>query len=124
MGGNRFRRLRRMTDRIGTVHRASRDGAAGTLVSRLIILTRHPRPDVPGTIAKDNTAPAFVLSQETDSLTIGENQIRKVQNGDSTSRLGVDELAQFVQIVRAELTDDREHNRSASGAVNLQHGRG
>jgi len=59
----------------------------------LIVLARHPRPDVRGTIAKDDTSSRFVLSQETDGVTIGEDQIRKIQGKDATSRLGVDQLA-------------------------------
>jgi hypothetical protein len=41
--------------------------------SRLIMLTRHPRPDVRGTIAKDNTSAGFVLSQEVNGVTIRED---------------------------------------------------
>ncbi len=55
-----------------------------------IILAHHPRPDVRGTIAKDNTSSSFVLSQEVDGVTIGEDQIGKVQDNDATSRLVVD----------------------------------
>ncbi|HEX3702951.1 MAG TPA: hypothetical protein VHU82_06460 [Vicinamibacterales bacterium] len=44
-------------------------------------------------MAKDNTAAGFAPSQETDSLAIGEDQIRQVQHGDATSRLDVDQLA-------------------------------
>ena len=87
----------------------------------MIVLARHPRPDVRGTIAKDNTAPSFVLSQETDGVTIGEDQIRKIQDKDAASRLGVDELAQFVHVVRVNVTADREDPRSAARAMNSQH---
>jgi hypothetical protein len=54
------------------------------------ILAQHPRPDVRGTIAKDDTSSRFGLSQETDGVTIGEDQIRQIQDKDATSRLGVD----------------------------------
>ena len=89
--------------------------------SRLIMLARHPRPDVRGTIAKDNTSSSFVLSQETDGVTIGEDQVRKIQDKDTAGRLCIDYLAQLVHIVGVKLTADREHNRSAAGAMNFQH---
>jgi len=57
------------------------------------MLALHPGPDVRGTIAKDNTSSSFALSQETDGVTIGEDQIRKIQDKDATSWLGVDQLA-------------------------------
>jgi hypothetical protein len=56
----------------------------------VIILAQHPRPDVRGTIAKDDASSRFGLSQETDGVTIGEDQIRQIQDKDATSRLGVD----------------------------------
>jgi hypothetical protein len=62
-----------------------------------------------------------VLSQETDGVTIGEDQIRQIQDKDATSRLGVDQLAQFVHMIRVKLTADREHHRSAAGTMNSQH---
>ena len=89
--------------------------------SRVIMLARHPRPDVRGTIAKDNTSSSFVLSQETDGVTIGEDQVRKIQDKDTAGRLCIDYLAQLVHIVGVKLTADREHNRSAARAMNLQH---
>jgi hypothetical protein len=85
------------------------------------MLARHPRPDVRGTIAKDNTSSSFVLSQETDGVTIGEDQVRKIQDKDTAGRLCIDYLAQLVHIVGVKLTADREHNRSAAGAMNFQH---
>ena len=85
------------------------------------MLARHPRPDVRGTIAKDNTSSGVVLSQETDGVTIGEDQIRQIENRDAVSRLGVDQLAQFADTVRVKLTADRENNRSAARAMNSQH---
>jgi len=85
------------------------------------MLARHPRPDVRGTIAKDNTSSSFVLSQETDGVTIGEHQIGKIQHQDTVGRRCVDYLAQLVHIVRVKVTADREHSRSAAGAMNFQH---
>ena len=85
------------------------------------MLARHPGPDVRGTVTKNNTSSGFVLPQETDGVTIGEDQIRKIQDRDAASRLGVDQLAQFVHVVRVKLTADREHNRSAARAMNFQH---
>jgi hypothetical protein len=85
------------------------------------MLARYPRPDVRGTIAKDNTSSIFVLSQETDGVTIGEHQIGKIQHQDTAGRLCIDYLAQLVHIVGVKLTADREHNRSAAGAMNFQH---
>jgi hypothetical protein len=87
----------------------------------LIVPAHHPRPDVRGTIAKDNTSSRFVLSQEMDGVTIGEDQIGKVQDEDAACRLGVDQLAQCVHTLRVELTADREHNRLAARAMNSQH---
>jgi hypothetical protein len=87
----------------------------------VLVLAPHPRPDVRGTIAKDNTASGVVLSQETDGVTIGEDQIRQIENGDAFSRFGVDQLTQFVDTVRVKLTADREHNRSAGRAMDSQH---
>jgi hypothetical protein len=85
------------------------------------MLALHPGPDVRGTIAKDNTSAGFVLSQEPDCVAIREDQIHKIQDKGATSRLGVDQLGQFVHIVRVKSTADREHNRSAARAMNLQH---
>jgi hypothetical protein len=85
------------------------------------MLARHPPPDVRGTIAKDNTSSGFVLSQETDGVTIGEDQVRKIQDKDTAGRLCIDYLAQLVHRVGVKLTADREHNRSAAGAMNFQH---
>jgi hypothetical protein len=85
------------------------------------MLACHPRPDVRGTIAKDNTSSSFVLSQETDGVTIGEDQVRKIQDKDTAGRLCIDYLAQLVHIVGVKLTADREHHRSAAGAMNFQH---
>jgi len=67
-------------------------GERGCYVRSLgaISLAHHPRPDVRGTIAKDNTSSSFVLSQETDGVTIGEDQVGKVQDNDAPSRLVVD----------------------------------
>jgi hypothetical protein len=76
-----------------TGHLRSRESDAGTvgrMGSRLIMLARHPRPDVRGTIAKDNTSSSFVLSQETDGVTIGEDQVRKIQDKDTAGRLCID----------------------------------
>jgi hypothetical protein len=44
----------------------------------LIVLARHPPPDVRGTVAKDNTSASFVLSQEADCVAIREDQIHKI----------------------------------------------
>ena len=87
----------------------------------MIILARHPGPDVRRTIAKNNTSSSFVLSQETDGVTIGEDQIRQIQNKDTTGRLDVNELTQFVHIVRVKMTADREHDRSATRAMDFEH---
>ena len=85
------------------------------------MLARHPRPDVRGTVPKHNTPAGFVLSQDTDGVTICEHQIRKIQHKDTAGRLCIDYLAQLVHIVGVKLTADREHNRSAARAMNLQH---
>jgi hypothetical protein len=74
-------------------------------------------------MAKDNTPSSFVLSQETDGVPIGEDQVRQIQDKDATSRLGVNQLAKFVDIVRTKLAADREHNRSAAHAIDFQHRR-
>jgi hypothetical protein len=87
----------------------------------MIIPAQHPPPDVGGTIAKDNTSSRFALSQETDGITIGEDQIREVQNGNAAGRLGVDQPAQFVHVVRLKATADREYDRSAARATDSQH---
>jgi hypothetical protein len=72
-------------------------------------------------MAKDHTSSGFVLFQETDGVTISEDQICKIQDKDATSRLGVDELAQFVHIVRVKLAADGERHCSAARAMNFQH---
>jgi hypothetical protein len=87
----------------------------------VIILARHPRPDVRGTVPKDNTPAGFVLSQGTDGVTICEHQIGKIQHKDTVGRLCIDHLTELVHIVRVKLTADRKHNRSAAGTVNFQH---
>ena len=85
------------------------------------MLACHPGPDVRGTMAKDNPSSSFVLSQETDGVTIGEDQVRKIQDKDTAGRLCIDYLAQLVHIVRVELTANREHNCPAARAMNFQH---
>jgi len=87
----------------------------------MIVLAQHPRPDVRGTVAKHNTPARFVLSQETDGVTIGQNQIRKIQDEDAASGLDVDELAERVHTAGVQLTADREHNCSAARSTNFQH---
>ena len=87
----------------------------------MIGLARHPGTDVRRTIAKDRSSSSFVLSQETDGVTIGEDQVRKIQDKDTAGRLCIDYLAQLVHIVRVELTANREHNRPAARAMNFQH---
>ena len=89
--------------------------------SRLIMLARHPRPDVRGTIAKDNTSSSFVLSQETGGVTISEDQVREIQDKDTAGRLCIDDMAQLLHIARIKLTADRKHNVSAAGTMNFQH---
>ena len=74
-------------------------------------------------MAKDNTSSSFALSQETDGLTIGEDQIRQIQDGDATRRLGVDQLAQLAHIVRGKFAADRENYGSAAHAIDFQHRR-
>ena len=74
-------------------------------------------------MAKNHPSSSLVLSQETDGVTIGEDQVRKLQDKDATSRLGVDQLAQFAHILGVKLTADREHNRSAARAMDSQHRR-
>jgi hypothetical protein len=87
----------------------------------VIGLAHYPRADVRGTVAKDNTSSGFVLSQETDGVTIGEDQIRQIQDKDAVRRLGVDQLAQFAHTVCVKVAADREYNRSAARAMNFQH---
>lgn len=87
----------------------------------MIVLTSYPGPDVRGTVAKHNPPARFVLPQDADGVTIGEDQIRKVQDKDATGRLDVDYLAQLVYAPRVKLTADREHNRPAARAMNSQH---
>jgi hypothetical protein len=41
-------------------------------------------------MAKDNAPSIFVLSQEADGVPIGEHQIRKIEDKDAISWLGVD----------------------------------
>jgi len=84
-------------------------------------LAHYPRADVHRTVPKDDTTIGFVLSQQTDGVTIGKDQIHQIQHQDITSRFGVDELTQFVHMVDVELAADREHDLSAPRAVNFQH---
>ncbi|HWW81971.1 MAG TPA: hypothetical protein VNZ26_00125 [Vicinamibacterales bacterium] len=81
----------------------------------------YPGPDVRGTVAKRHTPARFVLSQEADGVTIRQDQVRKIQDKDAARRLGVDEVPQFVHVVRVKLTADREDNRSAARAMDFQH---
>jgi hypothetical protein len=85
------------------------------------MLGRHPRPDVCGTVLQHNTPAGFVLSQDTDSVTIREHQIGKIQHKDTAGRLCIDDLAQLIYIARIKLTADRKHNVSATGTMNSQH---
>jgi hypothetical protein len=86
-------------------------------VSSLIVLAYDPGPDVRWTVAKHNTPARFVASQEADGVTIGQDQIRQIQDKDAASGLDVDEPAQFVHIVGVKSTADPEHNRSAARAM-------
>jgi len=72
-------------------------------------------------MAKGNTSSGLVPFQQTDGATIGEDQIRKIQDKDATSRLGIDSLAQLAHIVGVKFTADREHNPSAARATNSKH---
>ena len=101
------------------LHRLERNSSAER--SGLIILARHPRADVRGTMAKDDASPCFVLPQKTDGVTVGEHQVREIQDKDTTTRLGVDHVAQFVHAVGVKLATDPEHNGSAARAKNFQH---
>jgi hypothetical protein len=74
-----------------------------------------------GTVAKHNTPAGFVLSQDTDGVTIGEDQIGKIQHKDTVGRRCVAYLAQLAHIVNVKLTADLEHNRSGPRAMNFQH---
>jgi hypothetical protein len=87
----------------------------------LIVLEHNPGPDVRGTVAKHNSPARFVPSQEADGVTIGQDQIRQIQDKDAAAGLDVEELGQFVHIVCVELTADREDNRSAARAMDSQH---
>ena len=89
--------------------------------SKLIVLAYYPGPNVRGTVAKHNTPASFVLSQGTDGVTIGEDQVRKIQDKDTAGRLCIDDLVQLAHIGRVKLAADREYNRSAARAMNLQH---
>ena len=53
--------------------------------------------NVPGTIAKDRASERFVLPQHADSATIGEDQVRQIEDKNVAYRLGVDELICYVQ---------------------------
>jgi hypothetical protein len=85
------------------------------------MLARHPPSDVRGTVAKHSTPAGFVLSQDADGVTIGEDQIGEIEHNDTAGWLGIDYLAQFIHIVRVKSTADREHNCSAARAMNSQH---
>jgi hypothetical protein len=85
------------------------------------VLACYPGPDVCWTVAKHNTPARFVLSQEANGVTVGQEQIRQIQDKDAASWFDVDELTQFVDIVGVKLTADREHNRSAARAMDSQH---
>jgi len=85
------------------------------------MLNCHPRPDVRGTVPKHNTPADLVLPQGTDGVTICKHQIGKIQHKDTAGRLCIEYLAQLGHTVGVKLTADREHNRSAAGAMNFQH---
>jgi hypothetical protein len=85
------------------------------------MLARHPRPDICGAVLEHNTPARFVLSQDPDCVTIREHQIGKIQHKDTAGWLCIDYLAQLVYTLGVKLTADREHDRSAAGAMNFQH---
>jgi hypothetical protein len=87
----------------------------------LIALGRHQRPDVCRTVAKHNAPAGFVVSQEVDGVTIGEDQISQVQHEDTTGRLFVDSLAELVHVVSAKSAADPEHHRSGRDAMDFHH---
>jgi len=77
--------------------------------------------NVPGTIAKDRPPERFVLPQDADSATIGENQICQIEDENVACRLCVDEQAELADIADIELTTNRDHNPWVSRAMNSQH---
>jgi len=87
----------------------------------LIVPAYYPRPDVRGTVPKHNAPADFVISQDTDGVTIREHQIGQIQHKDTAGRLCIDDVAQLVHIVGVKLTADRKYNPPAAGAMNFQH---
>jgi hypothetical protein len=77
--------------------------------------------NVPGTIAKDGAPERFVLPQDADSATIGEDQICQIEDENITYRLFVDEQAQLVYIADIELTANRDYDPWVLRAMNSQH---
>jgi hypothetical protein len=70
---------------------------------------------------RSTTRPRASLSQETDGVTIGEEQISQIQHKHVAGGLCVDDVAQLVQIASVKLTADSEHDRSGPSPVNSQH---
>lgn len=88
---------------------------------KLVVFSRHPRSDIRRTVAKHNPPAGFVLSQDTDRVTICEDEIGKVQHKDTPRRLYVYGLAEFAHAASVKLTADCEHHRTIPDAVDFQH---
>ena len=91
-----------------------------TRASSMILLWRHPDADICGTVAKDDASAGCAIAQVADGVTIGEDQIRKVQDHDGTGRFCVDQLAQLAYVLGVESTAEREHDGPVHRALNLQ----
>jgi hypothetical protein len=62
-----------------------------------------------------------VLSQEPYGVTIGQDQIRQIQDKNSLGRLGVNQLGQFIHTVGDKLAADRKDRGSAARAMDSEH---
>jgi len=86
----------------------------------MILCGGHPGADVRWTVAKDNAITGFAVAQVANGVTIGEDQIREVQQHDCTGRFCVYQLAQLADVLSVESTADREHDGPVHRALNLQ----
>jgi hypothetical protein len=80
----------------------------------------HPGADVGWTVAKDDAITRFVVAQAANGVTIGENQIREVQDYDGTEWFCVYQSAQLANVLTVQSTADPERGGLVHRTLNLQ----
>src|SRR5882762_2324518 len=85
-----------------------------------VFLGRYQGADVCGTVVKHHARTSFAVAQEAHRFTVRQNQVGQVESYDGTSRLCINQLAEFAEVLSIEVTADRKDHRPIHCAVNLQ----